>query len=35
MAGIGSFIMQPASEDIGIQLDRVLLADLDVAGDAP
>jgi len=35
MAGIGSFIMQPASEDIGIQLDRVLFADLDVAGDAP
>ncbi len=35
MAGIGSFVMSPSSEDLGNQLDAVLLADLDVAGDAP
>jgi hypothetical protein len=35
MAGIGSFVVHPTPEDIGTQLDAVLLADLDVAGDAP
>lgn len=35
MAGVGSYAVNPASEDLGSQLDAVLLADLDVAGDAP
>ena len=35
MAGIGSYVVNPASEDLGSQLDAVLLADLDVAGDTP
>lgn len=35
VAGIGSYVIHPTSEDLGSQLDAVLIADLDVAGDAP
>lgn len=35
VAGIGSYVIRPSSEDLGSQLDAVLIADLDVAGDAP
>lgn len=35
VAGIGSYVVNPSTEDIGSQLDAVLIADLDVSGDAP
>lgn len=35
VAGIGSYVIRPSSEDFGAQLNAVLIADLDVAGDAP
>jgi len=35
MACIGSYVIHPTSDDLGSQLDAVLMADLDVAGDAP
>lgn len=35
MACIGSYVVHPTPDDLGSQLDAVLLADLDVAGDAP